>query len=106
MLMTETVPSQGRPVVVVPYDPEWATRFRTEAMRLRQALGAVALRIDHIGSTSVPGLTAKPIVDIQISVAAFDPQAAYQEPLEALDFVWRPDDDPAHRFFRRPDEQP
>jgi GrpB-like predicted nucleotidyltransferase (UPF0157 family) len=53
-------------------------------MRLRSALGDVALRIDHIGSTSIPGLDAKPIIDIQISVAALELVATFREPLEAL----------------------
>src|SRR2546425_2727183 len=69
---------------IVPYDPEWPAAFEAEAVRLRAALGDVALRIDHHGSTSVPGLAAKPIIDIQVSVAALQPVAAYGERLETL----------------------
>jgi GrpB-like predicted nucleotidyltransferase (UPF0157 family) len=71
-------------IVVAPYDPAWPVLFRAQAADLRAALGDVALRIDHIGSTSVPGLAAKPIVDVQISVADFEPLDAYRRPLERL----------------------
>src|SRR5207244_1961841 len=57
------------PIQVVPYDPAWPAMFRRQAADLREALGAVALRIDHIGSTAIPQLAAKPVIDIQISVA-------------------------------------
>ncbi len=65
-------------VVVVPYDPEWSILFARLGSVLRDALGDVALRIDHIGSASVPDLDAKPIIDDQISVAAFEPLDAYR----------------------------
>jgi GrpB-like predicted nucleotidyltransferase (UPF0157 family) len=58
--------------------------FLRQSGTLRAALGEVALRIDHIGSTAVPGLAAKPIIDIQISVAAFEPLDAFRAPLERL----------------------
>jgi GrpB-like predicted nucleotidyltransferase (UPF0157 family) len=57
-------------VEIVTYKPSWPAEFRGIAARLRQALGTLALRIDHIGSTSVPGLDAKDVMDIQITVAA------------------------------------
>jgi GrpB-like predicted nucleotidyltransferase (UPF0157 family) len=69
---------------IVAYDPAWPARFAELGRELRNGLGEVALRIDHIGSTSVPGLAAKPIIDIQISVADFEPLAAYRQPLERL----------------------
>lgn len=91
----------GEPLVVVPYDAGWPLLFREEAGRLRQALGAVALRIDHIGSTAVPGLAAKPIIDVQVAVAAFDPLAAYRGPLETLGYLFRADNpDRTKRYFR------
>ena len=58
---------------IVPYDPRWPNAFAAEAVRLRNALGPLALRIDHNGSTSIPGLAAKAIIDIQISVAVLQP---------------------------------
>jgi len=57
-------------IIIAPYDPAWPALFATEAVRIRQALGDLALRIEHVGSTSVPGLAAKPVVDIQVSVSA------------------------------------
>ena len=59
-------------VTVVPPSETWAAEFRSVGARLRSELGALALRIDHIGSTAVPGLAAKDILDIQVTVAALD----------------------------------
>jgi GrpB-like predicted nucleotidyltransferase (UPF0157 family) len=59
-------------VEIVPYQAGWPLEFRRIAAGLRAGLGDLALRIDHIGSTSVPGLAAKDVIDIQISVAALD----------------------------------
>jgi len=61
-------------ITIVPYNPAWPAEFRAIAAGLRQALGELALRIDHIGSTAVPGLRAKDIVDIQITVRSLDPE--------------------------------
>ena len=80
MAMNGPTPPRADPVEVVPYDPRWPERFREEAARLRQALGDVALRIDHIGSTAVPGLAAKPVIDMIALVDDFDaPIAALVE---------------------------
>ncbi len=57
---------------IVPYQPSWPNDFKVIAGALRKGLGAKAIRIDHIGSTAVPGLAAKNIIDIQVTVAAFD----------------------------------
>ncbi len=57
-------------VEIIPYQPRWADEFRAIAATLRRGLGPLALRIDHIGSTSVAGLAAKDIIDVQITVAA------------------------------------
>lgn len=86
---------------MVAYDPEWPNRFRALAAQLRRALGEVALRIDHIGSTAVPGLAAKPILDIQISVSSLHPLDSFRPPLESLGYVWRADNpDLTKRYFR------
>ena len=58
------------PIVVVPYDPEWPARFETIRARIEPALDDVALAIEHVGSTSVPGLAAKPVIDIDVVVAS------------------------------------
>jgi GrpB-like predicted nucleotidyltransferase (UPF0157 family) len=97
--------SSGRhqPIEVAAYDPAWPVRFGELGRELRAGLGAVALRIDHIGSTSVPGLAAKPIIDIQVSVADFEPLAAYRLPLEQLGYVYRADNpERTKRYLREP----
>lgn len=60
-------------IVIVAYRPEWPDEFDQIAAQLADALGDAALRIDHIGSTSVPGLAAKNVIDIQVTVAELDP---------------------------------
>ncbi len=57
---------------LVPYDPQWPAEFQSLGEELRACLGDLALRIDHIGSTSVPGLAAKNIIDIQVTVGTLD----------------------------------
>ncbi len=61
-------------VEIVAYQPTWPAEFAAIAAPLRQALGEQAMRIDHIGSTSVPGLAAKDIIDVQVSVVNFSEQ--------------------------------
>ena len=81
-------------------DPAWPTRFEAEVERLRGALGDLAVRIDHVGSTSVPGLAAKPVIDVQVSVSSMVPRAAYVEPLVAAGYRWALDPwDDTHEFF-------
>lgn len=92
---------------LVPYDPNWPAMFEAEADRLRLALGSLALRIDHHGSTAVPGLDAKPVIDIQISVAQLQPLTLYAVPLETLGYVHVPHPDDAFcPFFHRPSQWP
>jgi GrpB-like predicted nucleotidyltransferase (UPF0157 family) len=83
------------------WTPVWAEEFRVRAAGLRPALGERALRIDHIGSTSVTGLAAKPIIDIQVSVAEFEPMHALAAAMAGAGYVWR-DDNPelTKRYFR------
>ncbi len=75
---------------VVPYDPAWPQEFHRVAAAIRRALGPRARRVDHVGSTSVPGLSAKDVIDVQVSVAALDPEEV--DALEATGFVRRPFD--------------
>ena len=89
------------PVSIVEYDPSWPDRYRDWRDRLAAGLGPVARRIDHVGSTSVPGLAAKPTIDIQISVEHLDDEDAYAPTLVKLGLVLRSRDD-LHRFFRPP----
>ena len=87
--------------LIAPYDPGWAELFAGLGGRLRAELGDVAIRIDHIGSTAVPGLAAKPIIDVQVSVASLEPVAAYRDQIERCGFVWRSGNtELTKRYFR------
>ena len=77
-------------VRMVDADPTWPARFAAEAARIRTALGPLALAVDHVGSTAVPGLAAKPIIDIQISVAQVQPMDPYRPALEGLGYRHTP----------------
>lgn len=88
-------------VEVVHYDSGWPDLFSGLGVKLREALGAVALRIDHIGSTSVEGLAGKPIIDIQISVTALQPTEPFRLSLEGLGYIFRTDNpELTKRYFR------
>lgn len=93
--------------MITDYSTEWPEQFAVIAVRLRAALGDLALRIDHIGSTAVPGLAAKPIIDIQVSVASLDPVEAYRAQIEACSFAWRPaNPELTKRYFREVPPRP
>ena len=97
----------GSAVSIVPYDARWPRRFAELGDQLRGALGDAALRIDHIGSTAVPALAAKPVIDIQISVAGLDPAGPFREPLQQLGYVYRADNtERTKRYFREPPGEP
>lgn len=72
-------------IEIVPYNPEWPAEFRRVAVPLRAALGDLALRIDHIGSTAVPGLAAKDVIDVQVTATTLD-AAAFAAALAPLDY--------------------
>lgn len=92
---------------IKPYDPRWRVEFEDERARLQAALGALAVRIDHHGSTSVPGLAAKPVIDIQISVRQLHPVDPYAERLAVSGYAHVPHPDDAFApFFHRPEEWP
>ncbi|MEO3800519.1 GrpB family protein [Nonomuraea sp. B1E8] len=89
------------PVEIVDHDPGWAAAFAALGRTMRGALGSVAVRIDHIGSTSVPGLAAKPVLDVQIAVRSFEPLEAYKGPLERIGLVHRAGNpELTKRYFR------
>lgn len=64
-------------IVIVPHQTSWASEFSALSDRLRASLGVAALRIEHIGSTSVPGLAAKDVIDVQVSVSTLGEQIAH-----------------------------
>lgn len=89
-------------LVIADHDPAWPARFVQLAGRVRSALGDVALALEHIGSTSVPGLAAKPIVDVLLVVADVDDEPAYVSAMEDAGFVLRVRE-AGHRMFRTPE---
>lgn len=93
------------PVLLVDYDPQWPALFAREADRVRQLLGAVAVRVEHVGSTSVPGLRAKPIIDMLLVVPDAADEPAYRPALTAAGYVLRirEPDWYQHRLLKGPD---
>jgi GrpB-like predicted nucleotidyltransferase (UPF0157 family) len=76
-------------IYLAPYDPAWPALFDRLARQIREALGDAALLIEHAGSTSVPGLSAKPIIDMVLAVADSSDEAAYVKPLEERGYTLR-----------------
>ena len=94
-------------VRIVDYDPAWPALAEAELRRINDALGEMAVRLEHVGSTAVPGLAAKPILDLQLSVDAIEPRERYVEPLAGLGYLFVPaPESPDHHFFAKPPERP
>lgn len=95
----------GAPINLVDYDPQWPALFAREAQRVAPVLGEQVLRIEHVGSTSVPGLAAKPIIDILLVVQDPAYEEPYVAPLEAAGYLLRirEPDWYEHRMFKGPD---
>ena len=95
------------PIHLVPPDAMWSTQYAEVAARIRQALGPVAAVVEHVGSTSVPGLAAKPFIDVLLLVPDPGDEAAYVPRLEAAGFLLhvREPDWHQHRFFRAHDPE-
>jgi GrpB-like predicted nucleotidyltransferase (UPF0157 family) len=92
---------------IVDHDPEWSRLAQEELGRVADALGDSAVRLEHVGSTSVPGLGAKPIIDMQVSVADIERLDDYVGPLERLGYLFAPD--PAfadYHYFAKPHARP
>jgi putative glutamine amidotransferase len=93
---------RSRSFFVTDYDPSWPHLFDEEAARLRETLGSVAVRIEHVGSTAVPGLAAKPVIDIQVSVEQMVPRDRFVVPLETLGYEFVADPtDTEHEYFKK-----
>ena len=71
-------------IEIVPYDQKWPVLFDAEAARIREFMGSLALRIEHVGSTSVVVLAAKPVIDIQVSVASLETLSTHADPVQGL----------------------
>jgi GrpB-like predicted nucleotidyltransferase (UPF0157 family) len=95
------------PIAIVEYDPAWPEEYAREAARIRAALGTRALRLEHVGSTAVPGLAAKPRLDLLLEVADPADEAAYLPALDAAGYHLhiREPDWYAHRLCRRDDRE-
>jgi len=94
-----------QPILIVDHDPNWPVLFEREAQRIRTVLGDRVLSIDHVGSTSVPGLAAKPIIDILLVLDNTANESTYVPSLEAAGYVLRIREPEwfEHRVFKGPD---
>lgn len=96
---------EKRDIVIVPYQAEWPDMFERHKQSIAKAVGKSALAIEHIGSTAVPGLAAKPIIDILLVVEESGNEASYLPQLERADYELRvrePDFE-EHRMLRTPE---
>ncbi|MFC9607505.1 GrpB family protein [Streptomyces niveus] len=100
----ETAPQLNSNIKLMEYTPEWATVFEEEAARISNGLGALPHRVEHTGSTSVPGLPAKPIIDILLIVPDSAEESAYVPALESIGYTLaiREPDWYEHHVLRRP----
>ncbi len=91
-----------RDIVLAGYDRSWPDRFQQERARLEAALGSIAQQVEHIGSTAVPGLLAKPIIDILVTLEDVEDEARYLPALVKAGYLLRVRE-PGHRMLRTPD---
>ncbi len=99
----EAVGLENGTVRVVPYDERWPVLFERAAQEIREAVGVEALAVHHVGSTAVPGLASKPILDILVGVSNFDRAEDLVPKIEQLGYEYRPGEDiPDRHYFRRP----
>jgi GrpB-like predicted nucleotidyltransferase (UPF0157 family) len=95
------VSRRSDPIEIVSYDESWPKRFNFWQSRLDEALNVAAVAIEHVGSTAVPGMAGKPLIDIQLSVADAENESAYRPAIEStgLELYSR---EPGHRLFLPP----
>jgi GrpB-like predicted nucleotidyltransferase (UPF0157 family) len=98
-------PRHGAVIELADYDPAWPELYEREAARVRSILGDRILVLEHVGSTSVPGLPAKPLIDMLLVVADSADEAAYVDDLEAAGYMLRirEPDCQEHRLLKGPD---
>jgi GrpB-like predicted nucleotidyltransferase (UPF0157 family) len=99
------VKPHNAPITLAEYDPRWPQLFEREAQRIRLTLGERVLQLEHVGSTSVPGLCAKPIIDVLLEVANSADEPAYVPALQAAGYTLRIREPEwfEHRMFKGPD---
>jgi GrpB-like predicted nucleotidyltransferase (UPF0157 family) len=93
------------PIIITDYDPSWPTRYELEKSLILGAVGPYAAAVEHIGSTSVPGLAAKPIIDILVGLNDLADAQWCIEPMERTGYEYVPEYEvqlPDRRYFRRP----
>lgn len=95
-----------RDLSIMPYQSDWQEQFEREAVRLRRVLGDEALRIEHMGSTSIPGMAAKPIIDITVAVGSLTQAIELIPALEAIGYEYKPRDTIAGRLFLAKESAP
>jgi GrpB-like predicted nucleotidyltransferase (UPF0157 family) len=91
-------------IVIVPYRPSWPREFERESARVRQALGELAVAAEHVGSTAIPGMASKPIIDVMIGVRSLTLARAKVGAVEALGYAYVPEFEaqiPERLFFQR-----
>lgn len=93
---------EKRSLTLTDYDSQWPETYACHERRIRAAVGAVAVQIEHIGSTSVPGLAAKPIIDVLVTVESITDEDQYLAPLRAAGYELRVRE-PGHRLVRTPE---
>jgi len=91
-------------IKLVPYDPGWPAMFELEARHIRSVLQGFAVKVEHVGSTAVPGFAAKPVIDIQVAVASLVPFERYRCLLESAGYVHVSlgEFDRVYPFFQKP----
>jgi GrpB-like predicted nucleotidyltransferase (UPF0157 family) len=101
MHATDALGLESETVTIVPHDVRWARLFEEARSELRAAMGQSIIDVHHVGSTSVPGLCAKPVLDLLVSISDLRQGAALVPQLAELGYELRPDDIPERLFFRR-----
>jgi GrpB-like predicted nucleotidyltransferase (UPF0157 family) len=94
----------SRPVNIVDYDPEWPDLYEKEKRRILEVAGDIIAGIEHVGSTAIPGIGAKPILDIMVAVNSLSDAEECIEPLRKIGYEYQPEHEasmPERRFFRR-----
>ena len=94
--------TEARRVVVVPYDPRWPVIYEEARREIMEAVGSEILGIEHVGSTSIPGLAAKPTIDMQVDVRDFDEATVTIQPLEDIGWEYKGEYGfPRRHYFRK-----
>ncbi len=90
-------------VIIVDYNPQWPQMYAQEKARIQDAIGEYLIDLQHVGSTSIPGLSAKPIIDIMAVIRDISLVEQCVKPLETLDYLYRGEGGiPGRHFFHKP----